>query len=266
MIAIDDLQWGDLDSIAFLAELVLPTNAPLLTLLLWFRTEEAESSPPLRALRAFQDRLRDANSWIEIEIQGLSESEGRDLLDLLQRKTLTIGEEQLRDILREADGSPLLLSELLRFASLELAEGEVARPAGSILLTEMIRHRAGTLSPTARRLLEALSVAGEPLSKTTLYLAVKVTNDDPAREIWRLVNEHLVRVTGGAEAGKLEPFHDQVRQASLAWLSESELQRWHFAFGADFTGGRGSGPTAIVAALSRRGKFAGSLSSGASGG
>ena len=227
VIAIDDLQWGDLDSIAFLAELVLPTNAPAVMLLLSFRTEEAESSPPLRALRAFQDRLRDANSWIEIEIRGLSESEGRDLLALLQQKTLTIGEEQLRDILREADGSPLLLNELLRFAALELQEGEVARQAGSILLTEMIRHRAGTLSPTARRLLEALSVAGEPLSKTTLYLAVKVTSDDPAREIWRLVNEHLVRVTGGVQAGKLEPFHDQVRQASLSWLSEDELREWH---------------------------------------
>ncbi len=185
VIAIDDLQWGDLDSIAFLAELVLPANAPALMLLLSFRTEEAESSPPLKALREFQHRLRDANSWIEIEIQGLSEREGRDLLDILQHKTLTISEDQLHDILREADGSPLLLNELLRFASLEMEEGETARPAGTILLSEMIRHRAGTLSPTARRLLEALSVAGEPLSKTTLYLAVKVTNDDPAREIWR---------------------------------------------------------------------------------
>lgn len=227
VIAIDDLQWGDLDSVAFLAELVLPANAPALMLLLSFRSEEAESSPPLRAVREFQHRLRDANSWIEIEIQGLSESEGRDLLDLLQRKTLTISEEQLHDILREADGSPLLLSELLRFAALEMEEGETARPAGGILLSEMIRHRAGTLSPTARRLLEALSVAGEPLSKTTLYLAVKVTDDDPAREIWRLVNEHLVRVTGGMQAGKLEPFHDQVRQASLSWLSEEQLRLWH---------------------------------------
>jgi serine/threonine protein kinase/tetratricopeptide (TPR) repeat protein len=227
VIAIDDLQWGDLDSIAFLAELVLPANAPALMLLLSFRSEEAGNSPPLRALREFQHRLRDADSWFEIEIQGLSEAEGRDLLDLLQRKTLAISEEHLHDILRESGGSPLLLSELLLFASREIEAGEKAKPAGSILLSEMIRHRAGTLSPTARRLLEALSVAGEPLSKTTLYLAVKVTNDDPAREIWRLVHEHLVRITGGAQGGKLEPFHDQVRRASLSWLSAEELRNWH---------------------------------------
>ena len=227
VIAIDDLQWGDLDSIAFLAELVLPANAPALMLLLSFRTEEAGNSPPLKALKELQHRLRDANSWFEIEMQGLSEAEGRDLLDLLQRKTLALDEEQLRDILRESGGSPLLLSELLLFAAREMEVGEKARPAGSILLSEMIRHRAATLSPTARRLLEALSVAGEPLSKTTLYLAVKVTDDDPAREMWRLVHEHLVRITGGAEGGKLEPFHDQVRQASLSWLSPEELRHWH---------------------------------------
>jgi serine/threonine protein kinase/tetratricopeptide (TPR) repeat protein len=227
VIAIDDLQWGDLDSIAFLAELVLPANAPALMLLLSFRTEEAESNPPLRALREFQHRLRDSDSWFEIEIQGLSERESRDLLDLLQTRTSAIRDDQLNDILRESGGSPLLLSELLRFVAREREANQEARPTGSILLSEMIRYRAATLTPTAKRLLEALSVAGEPLSKTTLYLTVKVTNDDPAREIWMLVHEHLVRVTGGAGEGKLEPFHDQVRQASLSWLSPEELQDWH---------------------------------------
>ena len=227
VIAIDDLQWGDLDSIAFLAELVLPAQAPALLLLLSFRSEEAESSPPLRAVREFQHRLRDTNSWIEMEIPGLSESEGRDLLELLQVKTQAISEAQVHDILREADGSPLLLRELLRFAAREMEEGERAKPAGDVLLSEMIRHRAGSLSPTARRLLEALSVAGEPLSQTTLYLAMKVTDVDPAREISLLVNEHLVRFTGGTRAGKLEPFHDQVRQASLSWLTEEQLRLWH---------------------------------------
>ena len=224
VIAIDDLQWGDLDSVAFLAELVLPANAPALMLLLSFRSEESNNSPPLKAVRDLQRRLTDSDSWVEIEVHGLSETEGRDLLNILQRKTLAVSEEQLHDILREADGSPLLLSELLRFATLEAEDGTTAKPAGNVLLSDMIRHRAAALSPTARRLLEALSVAGEPLSKTTLYLAVKVTGDDPARELWRLVNEHLVRVTGGTQ---LEPFHDQVRQASLSWLSEEEMREWH---------------------------------------
>ena len=227
VIAIDDLQWGDLDSIAFLTELVLPANAPAVMLLLSFRTEEAKTSPPLLALRDLRNRLRDANSWVEIEIRGLSEEEGRDLLTLLQKETLVVDRQQMDDILREAKGSPLLMSELLRYAATDREEGGAARPVGgNVLLSEMIRHRAGTLSPTARKLLEALSVAGEPLSKSTLYLAVKVTDDDPAREMWRLVNEHLVRVTGGMQ-GKLEPFHDEVRKASLSWLSEEDLRRWH---------------------------------------
>jgi hypothetical protein len=90
----------------------------------------------------------------------------------------------------------------------------------------MIRRRAGALSSTARQLLEALSVAGEPVSRAILCRAVETADQDPAGEIALLIREHLVRVTGTQQA-KLEPFHDQVREASLSWLSNAELRAWH---------------------------------------
>ncbi len=91
----------------------------------------------------------------------------------------------------------------------------------------IVCHRAGTLSSIARQLLEALSVAGEPVSKAMLCRVVETANEDPAREIGLLIREHLVRVTGGTQETNVEPFHDQVREASLSWLSPAELRKWH---------------------------------------
>src|SRR5207248_2410497 len=224
VISIDDLQWGDLDSVAFLAELVLPASPPALLLILSFRSEEARSSPALLALRGLQQRLTDSSSWVDIEIKGLSEDESRDLLDLLRMKRTAITEEQSRGIVKESGGSPLLLSELLRFAA---RETESDKPGEGVLISDMIRQRAGSLSSTARKLLEALSVAGEPVSKAMLCRVARTDNEDPAREIGLLIREHLVRVTGGEQETKVETFHDQVREASLSWLSADELRNWH---------------------------------------
>ncbi len=131
VISLDDLQWGDLDSIAFIADLVFPASAPALMLILSFRSEDAGSSPALRVLRGLQQRLTDASSWVDIEIKGLSEDESRDLLGLLRIKDRPIAEEQLRGMVRESGGSPLLLSELLRFASLETGESEKEKKTGA---------------------------------------------------------------------------------------------------------------------------------------
>jgi serine/threonine protein kinase len=219
---IDDLQWADLDSLAFLAELTLAANAPTLLLLLSFRSEESGTSAALEGLRKLQPRLNDADSWLEIPVHGLSEAEGRELLRLLQDQLKPISAERSEEILTESGGIPLFLSELLHFSTDKTANGVKGK-----LITEMIRHRASTLSLTARELLEALSVAGEPLSGATLYRTVNQTDEDPARAIGLLLQEHLIRVTSSEAGTKFEPFHDQVREASLSWLSAAGLRSWH---------------------------------------
>ena len=243
VIWIDDLQWSDLDSIAFISELVMPATAPALLLLFSFRAEEAESSPALIALRRLQQRLTDADAWLEVEIRGLSEEEGRELADLWQRTTAQLSEERLQEILKESGGSPLLLSELLRFAKMGAEDVE---PVTAVRIGDMIRHRANTLSATAREVLEGLSVAGEPLTKASLYRMIRATDENPARAIGSLIHEHLVRVTGGAGGGKLEPFHDQVREASLMWLSAEQLRDWHAHLAEILEGEEGSDPQRLL--------------------
>jgi tetratricopeptide (TPR) repeat protein len=227
VIWMDDLQWGDLDSIAFISELVLSANAPALLLILSFRSEQAASNRTLGALRSLEQQAKGAESWLNLQLAGLSDEEGRELLGLLHPEGVSMNEEQSEQILRDSRGSPMLLAELLRFTSRDSAADDASQTAPGRLLSDMIRHRASTLSATARELLEALSVAGEPMAKATLFRTVRVTDEDPARALGLLMQDRLVRVSGGAPAGHLEPFHDQVREASLSWLSPKQLQDWH---------------------------------------
>ena len=154
VIAIDDLQWGDLDSLAFLAELTLPLSAPSVMLLLSFRSEDAASSLPIGVVRTFKSSLVEASAWTEIPVSGLSEEEGRDLLELLQKSGPRTTKERASDILQESGGSPLLLIELLRFSSSKGNAEDSGKPAATLLVSEMIRHRAANLALSARQLLE----------------------------------------------------------------------------------------------------------------
>jgi serine/threonine protein kinase len=227
VISIDDVQWGDLDSIAFLSDLVLAANAPALLLVLAFRSERAEDNPSLRGLFGMEQRLADADAYQAIELTGLPEDEGGVLLRLLRINSSPISDEQSRELLQESAGSPLLLKELVRFAARTMEAGGPATPSRGVRISEMIRYRAETMSVTARQLLEVLSVAGEPISRTLLYRAVQGAQEDPAKETALLIRDHLARFTGGPRGAELEPFHDQVREAVLSWISAADLTIKH---------------------------------------
>jgi serine/threonine protein kinase len=220
VISIDDLQWGDLDSIAFITRRLMAPDAPPVLLILSFRGDEADRSPALRALRESCEEMSAAHRWTDIHLSGLSEQDSRALL--LRTRRAAMSEKMTTAILRESGGNPLLLSELQRFVSAEKVES----PSG-VLISDMIRWRARTLSSTARQILEALSVAGEPLSKATLYRILEAPDADPSHEICILLHDHLLRLTGSAQDGELETFHDQVRETSLSWLSPLDLRNWH---------------------------------------
>jgi len=79
VLAIDDLQWGDSDSLALYGEILRRPDPPHLLLLGSFRSEEEESSPFLQGLQAMQKQAGETLDQRRLAVEPLTPSEGREL-------------------------------------------------------------------------------------------------------------------------------------------------------------------------------------------
>jgi hypothetical protein len=215
---IDDLQWGDADSAALLSDLLAPPDSPPLLLLCSYRSEHSATSPCLRALRERPGRR-------ELEVEALPEDDARQLaLELLGRDDPP-AQAHAGLMARESGGSPYFLQALVQ-SFLEGADLAGRRPERPVTLDEVLWRRAAALPEPARRVLEAVSVAGRPLRQDDVYRAAGVGSDE-----WRALAVlrvgHFVRSTGPGEADEVEAYHDRVRETVLAHLSPAARRDGH---------------------------------------
>jgi eukaryotic-like serine/threonine-protein kinase len=221
---VDDVQWGDRDSAALLAEILRPPDAPPLLLIAAHRPEEDESSimlAELRKLRAADNALGDVR---EIALDRLSRDEARDLAKtMMHHAGAQASDERFDAIVRDAGGSPFFIVELARFAEtagLEAIEG------GGKALDHLIRSRIALLPEVARDLLEIVSVAGRPILATAANVAANLRPDDEAM-LARLRADHLLRTRVRAGRDEVDTYHDRIREAILATLSSQRRRARH---------------------------------------
>jgi len=215
VIAIDDWQWADADSVVLARDLVRHRESPPVLLVVTARpSEDAERAARLEAV-ATPDTRR-------IRLQALGESQAMQLVDQLRCSFAPSLALDLAAIARETQGHPLYISELVRYAA---TRGSTADGDKSIHLDEAILARIAELPFEARAIIDVLAVAGEPLPLDVVRDAVDIEPGIVQRNAAMLRVAHLVR-TANAD-GALEPYHDRVSEAVLASMNDKERLAWH---------------------------------------
>ena len=218
VVYIDDLQWADRDSLQLLVELLRDPAAPHLLFVGAMRAENLATDPALEgALRAVAAR----HACRELDLGPLSQLEQRALVERL------LGDAQKADEVpqqfwAESSGSPLFLSELVRFAREHGGELE-SRPS----LEDVLYLRIEKLPAPARRLLETVAAAGEPLPLWLLGDAAGLNGEERERALAMLRVGSLVRVARHGREPWLAAYHDRVRETLSARLPAERMRELH---------------------------------------
>ena len=214
---LDDVQWGDRDSAALLAEILRPPDAPPLLVIASYRTEEERSSPLLNELAKYRESENAIGEVREITLDQLNGAEARDLARALLAEPEGEG-MRVETIAREAGGSPFFIVELARYSE--------STGLGTHDLDGVIRSRIAQLPDVARELLEIVAVAGRPIAASAANAAANLHAEDAAMQA-RLRADHLLRTRVRAGREELDTYHDRIREAILASLDEERCRVHH---------------------------------------
>ncbi len=226
VLAIDDLQWGDPDSLTVLTEILRPPDPPVLLFLACFRSEELHESPFLRAMR--EGPITKTLECRDLIVGPLTEEEARTLARQLVEATGTDLDQRAETIARESAGNPLFVAELARSTQeserLSASNGGAAKP---LALDDVLWSRVLRLPNVARELLMVVAVSGGTVRADVAWQCLNQAGDERA-SLSLLRTGRLIRVTGrSSSADQLEAYHDRVREAVVAHLSPSEKMSCH---------------------------------------
>lgn len=240
VILIDDVQWADADSLAWLAALL--SAAPRGVLLLathrgqpgdarelvesWFGDERDAA-----AVRGFAKRLR------LVSLPPLSPDEARDLLGDAAGTAVAKAAERL---LSTAAGNPFWIEQLaavLRDGGTDVSE--------AVSAAELVRRRIAALPSPTRRLLALLAVAGLPLTLADLG-ELQPEDGDLHPKLISLESSRLIQAHGPGPEDWIEPAHDQIRAAMADLLTDDEQRGLHRTLAATFAG-RSEPPVEFIA-------------------
>lgn len=218
IVVIDDLQWSDADSLAMLAELMRPPDAPQILLLATVRNE---SDPQL--LEQITSETIGAHETIELG--PLSPEESQTLTSALLALALDADDRatHIRDIVRESRGYPLFIDTLIRYLDTNAA------PITNLCLDEALWRQIAELDPLERHLLELIALAGFPMRQQVICDAAMLEPIEFAKRLKSLRIARLTRTSGGATQDAVEPYHDRIRETVLEHLDLADSIQNHRA-------------------------------------
>jgi hypothetical protein len=233
VIAIDDVQWADVDSLAALEVLVAPPAPPALLLIATARSTEAR---PWRAPAAFAGAVRHPLDGLgAAAVEAMAAAFGRRDIDLER-------------LCHETAGNPMLLEQWL-----SLPGGDGAPPPAAF--DAVVAARSARLSPAAAAVLDTVVVAGRAVAQAAVAAASEVGPDGFDAAVAELAAARFARRDGTRPTDSIEVFHDRIREHVYKALAPARGRALHGRL-ADALIAAGGAPDAIATQLSLAGQHA----------
>ena len=215
VVCVDDLQWGDADSAVLLGELVREPRPPGVLWVASVRQEEAATSPMMRRLTQLRETTHKDTDVTELRLGGLGRDEAQQLASMLVRDDAGRAEA----IAAESGGSPFFVHELARASSEDHALGS------------LVRRRVARLEGAARRMLEVVAVAAQPLDLEVVAEAADL-GDELREALDTLRVERLIRNRETDTEKLVESYHDRIREAVVDGIAADALRAIHLRLAA----------------------------------
>ena len=230
LLRLEDLQWCDEETLAWLHHLLRAGTGARLMLVVTHREEEVAPDHPLHTALL---RWREQGRLVELSLDRLSVEETTELAATLTGQSLS--EDGAAALHRTTEGNPLFIVETLRsgwdataaYGSPELSNGHdgdgslAAVPVPPRIQT-VLRGRLSQLSPAAQRIVDVAAVIGRSFTLETLLAASGIAQDDlyaAVDEMWRR------RIVRDPEGDSYDFSHDKLRQVAYLDLSPAR-RRW----------------------------------------
>ena len=231
VIYVDDLQWGDIDSVPLMLELTRPPDSPPVLVLGCYRSEEAEASPFLQAMLAAHAEKGALGAGVELTLDVLSEREAGELAAALTANS----DEGLNTerIARESGGNPFFVGEFVRYVRAITAEATNADPVtqpdlSEVTLRQVLSARLDALPDDARLLLEMIALAARPLEEHVALLAAGISTDQKT-PLSLLRSGNLIRPSVTGHRRLVETYHDKIREGAVESIPAGTLASRHRA-------------------------------------
>ena len=183
VLVIDDLQWADADTLALLAEVLRPPDAPALLLVATVRDRSGVGEARPAGAQPVAVGAAPSAPVAHVERRGARAGAAADRQRAAGRPGI-----DARAVAHEAGGHPLFIDELVRHS------GAGATPA--LHLEDALWARISRLEVAARTVLELTALAGGRLVQETAAQAASLDAATFGKQVGLLRVAHLVRTTG----------------------------------------------------------------------
>jgi DNA-binding SARP family transcriptional activator/tetratricopeptide (TPR) repeat protein len=222
LLILDDLQWCDRETLAWLSYLLPAAAGRSLLFVATLRTGSIAADHPLQSTLA---AWRQERNLTEVVPRPLDAAETAQLVKVVAARALDEGETAV--FYRETEGNPLFIVEYARAAQEEITATPPDRLVDTAVqlpprVHAVIEARLHQLSPVAAELLELAAVMGREFSYDVLAQASRQPEEtviDSLDELWQ---RHVIREQG---ADTYDFSHDKLRAVAYARISQTR-RRW----------------------------------------